>query len=277
MRWSPRKVPLSTPGRRERIRSPEAGPTRRRSRVRDSADRSSRHRGRVAGLKACAASVRPMVVADEPDILPVMRFAPEYVTYVLNENFEDAKALFLSPLMAIHYAHLVMLADRRASSRPRTRTPCASALDGVSQDEIRDGHLRRHLRRPLLLRRAPRQPGVRRGRRGTAAHRALAQRHRHDDVPDAAARAGARRCWRRRSPCAARCSISSIAIATPSSPLHTHTQRAQPSTVAHYLLAVVEQLERDARAAARRRSRARTATRSAPARSPAPAFRSIAR
>src|SRR5204863_3273089 len=27
---------------------------------------------------------------------------------------------------------------------------------------------------------------------------------------------------------------------------HTHTQPAQPSTVAHYLLAVVEQLERDA-------------------------------
>src|SRR4029077_17876699 len=29
--------------------------------------------------------------------------------------------------------------------------------------------------------------------------------------------------------------------------VHTHTQRAQPSTVAHYLLAVVEQLERDGR------------------------------
>jgi argininosuccinate lyase len=28
--------------------------------------------------------------------------------------------------------------------------------------------------------------------------------------------------------------------------VHTHTQRAQPSTVAHYLMAVVEQLERDA-------------------------------
>src|SRR5207237_7021304 len=27
---------------------------------------------------------------------------------------------------------------------------------------------------------------------------------------------------------------------------HTHTQRAQPTTVAHYLLAMVEQLERDA-------------------------------
>ncbi len=28
--------------------------------------------------------------------------------------------------------------------------------------------------------------------------------------------------------------------------VHTHTQRAQPTTVAHYLLAVVEQFERDA-------------------------------
>ena len=30
-----------------------------------------------------------------------MKFAPEYVTNVLNEHFEDAKAFFLSPLMAI--------------------------------------------------------------------------------------------------------------------------------------------------------------------------------
>ena len=41
-----------------------------------------------------------------------MRFAPEYVACVLNENFEDAKTNFLSPLMALHYAHLVMLAER---------------------------------------------------------------------------------------------------------------------------------------------------------------------
>ena len=44
-----------------------------------------------------------------------MRFAPEYVTYILNENFEDAKELFLTPLMALHYAHLVMLAERVAA------------------------------------------------------------------------------------------------------------------------------------------------------------------
>ena len=41
-----------------------------------------------------------------------MKFAPEYVTQVLNENFEDAKTLLLSPLMAINYAHLVMLAEK---------------------------------------------------------------------------------------------------------------------------------------------------------------------
>ncbi len=61
-----------------------------------------------------------------------MRFDPEYVSQVLNENFEDAKALFLSPLIAIHYAHLVMLADRgiidaaacaRASRRRSIRSP----------------------------------------------------------------------------------------------------------------------------------------------------------
>jgi len=33
-----------------------------------------------------------------------MGFSPEYIACVLNENFEDAKAQFLSPLMAIHYA-----------------------------------------------------------------------------------------------------------------------------------------------------------------------------
>ena len=59
-----------------------------------------------------------------------MKFAPEYVACVLNENFEDAKALFLAPLMAIHYAHLVMLveqgivspADARAIRERSTRS-----------------------------------------------------------------------------------------------------------------------------------------------------------
>src|SRR5439155_26722339 len=65
-----------------------------------------------------------------------MRFAPEYVTYVLNENFEDAKELFLSPLMAIHYAHLVMLAAQGIVPREDAYR-IREALDSVSQDEVR--------------------------------------------------------------------------------------------------------------------------------------------
>ena len=60
-----------------------------------------------------------------------MAFAPEYVTYVLNENFEDAKELFLSPLMAIHHAHLVMLATQHIVS-PRDAHALRVALHGRS-------------------------------------------------------------------------------------------------------------------------------------------------
>ena len=66
-----------------------------------------------------------------------MRFSPDYVRLVLNENFEDAKAQFLVPLMAIHYAHLVMLARSGRSSRPRTPRAIREALDRISIDAIR--------------------------------------------------------------------------------------------------------------------------------------------
>ena len=50
-----------------------------------------------------------------------MRFAQEYITYVLNVNFEDAKRLFVAPLISIHYAHLAMLADRTIIGPADTR------------------------------------------------------------------------------------------------------------------------------------------------------------
>jgi len=61
-----------------------------------------------------------------------MKFAPEYITYVLNENFEDAKALLLSPMMAIQ---LRAPRDARgpgilSAAEPHT---LREALDGVSQ------------------------------------------------------------------------------------------------------------------------------------------------
>ena len=99
-----------------------------------------------------------------------MKFAPDYVACVLNDVFEDAKAQFLAPLMAIHYAHLVMLVEQGIVS-PADGRALAAALDSVDLDAVRQVQLRRQLRRPVLLRRAADRGAVRRGRRRTAAHR----------------------------------------------------------------------------------------------------------
>ena len=56
-----------------------------------------------------------------------MRFDPEYVSQVLNDNFEDAKTQFLSPLVALHYAHLVMLAERGIVSATDARAESMSS------------------------------------------------------------------------------------------------------------------------------------------------------
>jgi argininosuccinate lyase len=66
-----------------------------------------------------------------------MRFAPEYVSIVLNENFEDAKELLLAPLMAIQQAHLVMLAERGIVS-PGDARLLRAALDGILLDSVRE-------------------------------------------------------------------------------------------------------------------------------------------
>jgi argininosuccinate lyase len=65
-----------------------------------------------------------------------MKFAPEYVKCVLNENFEDAKALFLVPLMRIHYAHLVMLTEQKIVPQADARA-IRKALDTISTDDVR--------------------------------------------------------------------------------------------------------------------------------------------
>ena len=64
-----------------------------------------------------------------------MGFAPEYIASVLAENFDDAKRLLLQPLMAIHYAHLVMLADRGIVGPDEARH-LRNALDGIDLEGV---------------------------------------------------------------------------------------------------------------------------------------------
>ena len=74
----------------------------------------------AAAARGYRRGVPPDGQPDQPALTaPDMKFAPEYVTCVLNENFEDAKAQFLVPLMRIHYAHLVMLTEQQ--NRPAGR------------------------------------------------------------------------------------------------------------------------------------------------------------
>src|SRR5918995_4725969 len=172
-----------------------------------------------------------------------MRFAPEYVNYVLTEHFDDAKERFLAPLMSIHYAHLVMLAATGIVTADDAHA-LRVGLDTVSQPDVRrqayDGRsedLFFHLDR--LIAEACGEEVA--GRLHTARSRndidmtmyRMRQRELILTLADATCDLRAALldlCDRHRT--------TIIAV-------HTHTQRAQPTTLAHYLLAVVEQLERD--------------------------------
>jgi len=171
-------------------------------------------------------------------------FAPEYVKYVLNENFEDAKSLFLGPLMSIHYAHLVMLASQGIVS-PQDAHAIREALDSVSQEAVRRApfddrceDLFYYVERLIVTGCGE----VTAGRLHTARSRndidmtmyRMRQREFVLDLLEASLELRAVLL-----DLASRHRDTIFAV-------HTHTQRAQPTTVAHYLLAVVEQLERDA-------------------------------
>ena len=172
-----------------------------------------------------------------------MPFDPNYVRLVLNENFEDAKTRFLAPLMAIHYAHLVMLTERGIVSRADART-IRGALDAVDLDAIRTARFDAGFEDlffyvdQLITRHAGDAAG---GRLHTARSRndidmtmyRMQQREAILAIVEAAL------ALRRVLLVHAEHYRDAVFAA------HTHTQLAQPSTIAHYLLAVIEQLERD--------------------------------
>jgi argininosuccinate lyase len=172
-----------------------------------------------------------------------MTFSPEYVRTVLNTIFEDQKTLFLDPLMEINYAHLVMLAEQGIVSRDEARR-IAAALDGLDLAAVRsatyDGtceDLFFYVEQRIID--AAGMDSA--GRLHTARSR--------NDMDMTMYRMQLRR-WIL-DVIDGTLSLRRVLLALASRhretvfPAHTHTQPAQPTTVAHYLLAVVEQLERD--------------------------------
>jgi argininosuccinate lyase len=174
-----------------------------------------------------------------------MRFSPEYIACVLNENFEDAKALFLSPLMRIHYAHLVMLTERGivpAAEAHAIRT----ALDAIEIDDVRKAVFDSRCEdlfffvERLIADRCGEEAA---GRLHTARSR--------NDIDMTMYRMRQRELILALAAATARLRHVLLALADAHREdvfaAHTHTQPAQPTTIAHYLHAVVEQLERDTR------------------------------
>ena len=174
-----------------------------------------------------------------------MRFSPEYIACVLNANFEDAKTLFLSPLMRIHYAHLVMLTEREIIPVVEARA-IRQALDGVDIEDVRNAVFDSRCEdlfffvEQLIVDRCGADAA---GRLHTARSR--------NDIDMTMYRMQQRELIL--ALCAATARLRAVLLGLADAhredvfAAHTHTQPAQPTTVAHYLHAVVEQLERDTR------------------------------
>lgn len=172
-----------------------------------------------------------------------MAFAPDYIRHVLRENFEDAKVLFLSPLMSIHYAHLVMLERQGIISREDARE-LRRALDGISIPAVRaavfDGTVEDlffYVERLVV----EASGDERAGRLHTARSR--------NDIDMTMYRMRVREYVLGLLAATLDLRDALIALADRHRDTvfaaHTHTQPAQPTTMAHYLLGLIEELERD--------------------------------
>ncbi|HZS53877.1 MAG TPA: argininosuccinate lyase [Bryobacteraceae bacterium] len=173
-----------------------------------------------------------------------IRFAPEYTACVLNENFEDAKSLFLVPLMSIHYAHLAML-NAQGIVSPSDAHTIREALDGISLDQVRATQYEGQCEdlyfyvESLIVARCGEDKA---GRLHIARSR--------NDIDMTMYRMRQREFLLDLFVATLELRQTLLTLAERHRDTifaaHTHTQRAQPTTIAHYFLAIVEQLERDA-------------------------------
>lgn len=169
--------------------------------------------------------------------------SPAYVAAVLAVNFEDCRRFFTEALLEIHTAHTLMLARQKILSAQEARI-CLDALCGLDRQEIAasayDGrfedffffveHCLEKIADPATV-----------GRIHTARSRndidiTLYRMHIREHLLNLG-----------REICALRSSLLAMATAHVNTvmPAYTHGQPAQPTTLAHYLLAVIEFLERD--------------------------------
>jgi argininosuccinate lyase len=169
--------------------------------------------------------------------------APIYRDTVLAQIFTDAKKYFLEPLLAIQYAHTLML-GRQGIMNQREVAACLQALDGLDLEKIRaaeyDGtfeDLFFYMERELAA-----QCGAEiAGKMHTARSRndidlTMYRMVLREQLADTMS-----------SLLEVRAQLVQLAWVHRASlmPAYTHGQPAQPTTLGHYLMAIVECFERD--------------------------------
>jgi len=173
-----------------------------------------------------------------PDSFP----APLYSETVLGPNFEDAKRYFLDALIEIHYAHCRMLARQGILTGPEEEK-LRAALNGLNREEIARARYDGSCEDLFffienLLERAC---GELAGKMHTARSR--------NDIAITLYRMTLRR--ELLTAASALADVRSVVLDLAARhietimPAHTHTQPAQPTTLAHYLMGVAEFLTRD--------------------------------
>jgi argininosuccinate lyase len=169
--------------------------------------------------------------------------APIYAETVLAVNFSDAKRFFLNPLLEIHYAHTLMLARQGINSVEDSRT-LLRALDGLDRSAIQAQKYDGKWEDLFFYVEGALAAAV----GAEAAGRMHTARSRNDiDLTLY------RMCLRRELLKAAAALVDARAVLLELAashtetlmPAYTHTQPAQPTTLAHYLLAAVEYFGRD--------------------------------
>ena len=170
--------------------------------------------------------------------------APAYARTVLAVNFEDAKRFFLDSLLEIHYAHGVMLLRQGLLTAEEARA-IFGALDSLDRRKLQDTRysgssedLFFHVEHLLAQ-----QIGV------DVAGKLHTARSRNDiDITLYRMEIRTRLLAMVQEITALARTLNTIAAQHLESvmPAHTHTQPAQPTTLAHYLAAVIEMLVRDA-------------------------------
>ncbi|WP_213805500.1 argininosuccinate lyase [Granulicella sp. dw_53] len=169
--------------------------------------------------------------------------APIYRDTVLAQIFTDAKKYFLEPLLAIQYAHTLMLGRQGIMAR-REVAACLRALDGLDLEKIRgavyDGSFEDlffFMERELAA-----QCGVE-----TAGKMHTARSRNDIDLTMYRMVMRERLAETMASLLEVRRQLVELAWTHRASlmPAYTHNQPAQPTTLGHYLMAILECFERD--------------------------------